>query len=91
MYSILHQKAWKILIELVLLVESAEVLLYNQEQVLIDINKGKQAMGALKTIYQMETDKVCRNLLINDIGQIIDGKVVKLNYPRGLLLLIKED
>jgi len=66
-----------------------EVLLSNQEQVLININEGKQTMGALKIIYQMETDNICRNLLINDIGQIADGKVVTLNYPRELLPLIK--
>ena len=69
--------------------EPTEVLLSNQEQVLISINEGKQTMGALKIIYQMETDKICRNLLINVIGQIADGKVVTLNYPRELLLLIK--
>jgi len=46
-------------------------------------------MGALESIYQMETDEVCPNLLINDIDQIANGKVVELNYPGELLLSIK--
>lgn len=70
---------------------STEVLLSNQEQVPININKGKQVMGALKAIYQMETDEVCPNLLIKDIDQITNGKVVELNYPGELLLSIKRN